>query len=88
MVLWGKAREAQEKEAAAAAPAPVRAVPVPTDEELGKESTAPPAAAAANGETKWRDLIVLIMAYMLKANFADRRAARWQWTPMLTLRSE
>ncbi|KXG26293.1 hypothetical protein SORBI_3006G077500 [Sorghum bicolor] len=52
MVLWGKAREAQEKEAAAAAPAPVRAVPVPTDEELGKESTAPPAAAAANGETK------------------------------------
>ena len=52
MVLWGKAREAQEKEAAAAAPAPARAVP--TDEELGKESTAPPPAAdaAANGETK------------------------------------
>ncbi|XP_066350453.1 WAT1-related protein At1g09380-like [Miscanthus floridulus] len=46
MVLWGKAREAQEKEAAAA---PARAVP--TDEELGKESTAPP-ATAANGETK------------------------------------
>jgi len=44
MVLWGKAREAQEKEAAA----PARAVP--TDEELGKESTAPP--PAANGETK------------------------------------
>lgn len=50
MVLWGKAREAQEKEEAAA---------VPTDEELGKESTAPAAAAvaaangaAANGETK------------------------------------
>jgi drug/metabolite transporter (DMT)-like permease len=42
MVLWGKAREAQEKEAARA---------VPTDEELGKESAAP-AAAFANGETK------------------------------------
>lgn len=46
MVLWGKAREAQEKEAAAA-PA------VLTDEELGKESATPAAAAAAaNGETK------------------------------------
>jgi hypothetical protein len=42
MVLWGKGREAQEKEAARA---------VPTDEELGKESAAP-AAAFANGETK------------------------------------
>ncbi|RCV33617.1 hypothetical protein SEVIR_7G104300v4 [Setaria viridis] len=41
MVLWGKAREAQEKAAGVQ----------PEDEELGKESTAAP-ADAANGETK------------------------------------
>lgn len=44
IVLWGKAREAQEKAAAA----------VLTDEELGNDSSMAPAAANTkyNGETK------------------------------------
>lgn len=60
IVLWGKAREAQEKAAAA----------VLTDEELGNDSSMAPAAANTkyNGETKWWNLI-LITAYQL----ADRR---------------
>jgi hypothetical protein len=48
MVLWGKTREVREKAAGVQ----------PEDEELGKESTAPAAAAAAaNGEAKCDEMI-------------------------------